>query len=192
IGAIREYEEYAKSKLGSQYQLINSTSYIPEKRALEARYNFLKRNIDTTKEYKEGTKKAYRDAFNEEFKDNFKEGVEATVKYKITEKILGAGSRALTTVALFFVWSTPAGGGELPPNEIKTKSDPRKIVTPATYGYLAKYFPEYIEAKGNEYRLVGSYKDAMIPPKNQGEKIDKVIFKDIKNFYDGTKTLDEK
>ena len=192
IGAIREYEEYAKSKLGSQYQLINSTSYIPEKRALEARYNFLKRNIDTTKEYKEGTKKAYRDAFNEEFKDNFKEGVEATVKYKIAEKILGAGSIALTTVALFFVWSTPAGGGELPPNEIKTKSDPRKTVTPATYGYLAKHFPEYIEAKGNEYTLKGNYKDGMIPPKNQGEKINKVIFKDIKNFYDGTKTLDEK
>ena len=192
IGAIREYEEYAKSKLGSQYQLINSTSYIPEKRALEARYNFLKRNIDTTKEYKEGTKKAYRDAFNEEFKDNFKEGVEATVKYKIAEKILGAGSIALTTVTLFFVWSTPAGGGELPPNEIKTKSDPRKTVTPATYGYLAKHFPEYIEAKGNEYTLKGNYKDGMIPPKNQGEKINKVIFKDIKNFYDGTKTLDEK
>ena len=192
IGAIREYEEYAKSKLGSQYQLINSTSYIPEKRAVEARYNFLKRNIDTTKEYKEGTKKAYRDAFNEEFKDNFKEGVEATVKYKIAEKILGAGSRALTTVALFFVWSTSAGGGELPPNEIKTKSDPRKTVTPATYGYLAKHFPEYIEAKGNEYTLKGNYKDGMIPPKNQGEKINKVIFEDIKNFYDGTKTLDEK
>ena len=192
IGAIREYEEYAKSKLGSQYQLINSTSYIPEKRAVEARYNFLKRNIDTTKEYKEGTKKAYRDAFNEEFKDNFKEGVEATVKYKIAEKILGAGSRALTTVALFFVWSTSAGGGELPPNEIKTKSDPRKTVTPATYGYLAKHFPEYIEAKGNEYILKGNYKDGMIPPKNQGEKINKVIFEDIKNFYDGTKTLDEK
>ena len=32
----------------------------------------------------------------------------------------------------------------------------------------------------------------MISPKNQGEKIDKVIFKDIKNFYYGTKTLDEK
>ena len=32
----------------------------------------------------------------------------------------------------------------------------------------------------------------MIPPKNQGEKIDKVIFEDIKNFYYGTKTLDEK
>ena len=32
----------------------------------------------------------------------------------------------------------------------------------------------------------------MIPPKNQREKIDKVIFEDIKNFYYGTKTLDEK
>ena len=32
----------------------------------------------------------------------------------------------------------------------------------------------------------------MIPPKNQGEKIDKVIFEDIKNFYYGTKTLDDK
>ena len=32
----------------------------------------------------------------------------------------------------------------------------------------------------------------MIPPKNQGEKIDKVIFADIKNFYYGTKTLDDK
>ena len=32
----------------------------------------------------------------------------------------------------------------------------------------------------------------MLPPKNQGEKINKVIFEDIKNFYDGTKTLDEK
>ncbi|WP_228115655.1 hypothetical protein [Fusobacterium pseudoperiodonticum] len=32
----------------------------------------------------------------------------------------------------------------------------------------------------------------MIPPKNQGEKIDKVIFEDIKNFYYETKTLDEK
>ena len=65
IGTIREYEEYAKSKLGSQYQLVNSTSYIPEKEALKARYNFLRRNIDTTKEYKEGTKKAYSDAFEE-------------------------------------------------------------------------------------------------------------------------------
>ncbi|MFA1744136.1 hypothetical protein ACDQ58_03915, partial [Fusobacterium animalis] len=192
IGAIREYEEYAKSKLGSQYQLINSTSYIPEKRALEARYNFLKRNIDTTKEYKEGTKKAYRDAFNEEFKDNFKEGVEATVKYKIGEKILETGSETLATVGLFFLWSTPAGGGELLPNQIKTKKDPRKIITPTTYGYLAKHYPEYIEAKGDEYTLVGSYKNAMLPPKNQGEKINKVIFEDIKNFYDGTKTLDQK
>ena len=32
----------------------------------------------------------------------------------------------------------------------------------------------------------------MIPPKNQREKIDKVIFEDIKNFYYGTKTLDDK
>ena len=32
----------------------------------------------------------------------------------------------------------------------------------------------------------------MLPPKNQGEKIDKVIFEDIKNFYYGTKTLDDK
>ena len=55
-----------------------------------------------------------------------------------------------------------------------------------------KDFPEYIKAKGNEYTLAGNYKDAMIPPKNQREKIDKVIFKDIKNFYYGTKTLDEK
>ncbi len=76
IESIRKYEEYAKTELASQYQLINSTSYIPEKRAAEARYNFLRRNIDTTKEYKEGTKKVYRDAFKEEFKDNFKEGVE--------------------------------------------------------------------------------------------------------------------
>ena len=63
---------------------------------------------------------------------------------------------------------------------------------PTTYGYLAKHYPEYIEAKGDEYTLVGSYKNAMLPPKNQGEKINKVIFEDIKNFYDGTKTLDEK
>ena len=94
-------------------------------------------------------------------------------------------------MGLFFLWSTPAGGGELPPNEIKTKSDPRKIITPATYGHLAEHFPEYIEAKGNEYTLKGNYKNGMIPPKNQGEKINKVIFKDIKNFYDGTKTLDD-
>ena len=191
IGTIREYEEYAKTQLAPQWELINSTSYIPEKIAVEARYNFLRRNIDTTKEYKEGTKKAYSDAFEEAYIDNFKEGVETTVKYKIGEKILEKGSKALGTVGLFFLWSTPAGGGELPPNKIKTKSDPRKIITPATYGYLVKYFPEYIEAKGNEYKLVGSYKDAMILPKNQGEKINKVIFKDIKNFYDGTKTLDD-
>ncbi|MFZ8019501.1 hypothetical protein ACO1GU_08130 [Fusobacterium watanabei] len=95
-------------------------------------------------------------------------------------------------MGLFFLWSTPAGGGELLPNEIKTKRDPRKIITPATYGYLEKRFPEYIEAKGNEYTLKGNYKDGMLPPKNQGEKIDKVIFEDIKNFYYGTKTLDDK
>ena len=192
IGTIREYEEYAKNKLASQYQLINSTSYIPEKRAAEARYNFLKRNIDTTKEYKEGTEKVYRDAFEEAYIDNFKEGVEATVKYEIAKKVVETGSKTFGTVGLFFLWSTPAGGGELPPNRIKTKSDPRKIITPATYGYLAKYFPEYIEAKGNEYTIKGNYRDGMLPPKNQGEKINKVIFEDIKNFYDGTKTLDEK
>ena len=192
IGTIREYEEYAKIQLAPQWEFINSSSYIPEKEAARARYNFLRRNIDTTKEYKEGTKKAYRDAFNEEFKDNFKEGVEATVKYKIGEKILETGSETLATVGLFFLWSTPAGGGELLPNQIKTKKDPRKIITPTTYGYLAKHYPEYIEAKGDEYTLVGSYKNAMLPPKNQGEKINKVIFEDIKNFYDGTKTLDEK
>ena len=192
IESIRKYEEYAKTELASQYQLINSTSYIPEKEALKARDNFLRRNIDTTKEYKEGTKKVYRDAFKEEFKDNVKEGVEGTVEYEIVKKVVEAGSIALTTVALFFLHSTPAGGGELLPNEIKTKRDPRKIITPATYGYLEKRFPEYIKAKGNEYTLAGNYKDAMILPKNQGEKIDKVIFADIKNFYYGTKTLDDK
>ena len=192
IGTIREYEEYAKTQLAPQWELINSTSYIPEKIAVEARYNFLRRNIDTTKEYKEGTKKAYSDAFEEAYIDNFKEGVETTVKYKIGEKILEKGSKALGTVGLFFLWSTPAGGGELPTNKIKTKSDPRKIITPATYGYLAKHFPEYIEAKGNEYTIKGNYRDGILPPKNQGEKINKVIFEDIKNFYDGTKTLDEK
>ena len=192
IESIRKYEEYAKTELASQYQLINSTSYIPEKRAAEARYNFLRRNIDTTKEYKEGTKKVYRDAFKEEFKDNFKEGVEGTVEYEIVKKVVETGSKTLATVGLFFLWSTPAGGGELLPNEIKTKRDPRKIITPATYGYLEKRFPEYIEAKGNEYTLKGNYKDGMLPPKNQGEKIDKVIFEDIKNFYYGTKTLDDK
>ena len=192
IESIRKYEEYAKTELASQYQLINSTSYIPEKRAAEARYNFLKRNIDTTKEYEEGTKKAYRDAFEEEYRSSFEEGVQDTVKFKLVEKVVETGSIALTTGALFFLHSTPAGGGELLPNEIKTKRDPRKIITPATYGYLAKRFPEYIEAKGNEYTLKGNYKDGMLPPKNQGEKIDKVIFKDIKNFYYGTKTLDGK
>jgi len=188
IGTIREYEEYAKMQLAPQWKFINSSNYIPEKEAARARYNFLRRNIDTTKEYKEGTKKAYSDAFEEAYIDNFKEGVETTVKYKIGEKILEKGSKALGTVGLFFLWSTPAGGGELLPNEIKTKSDPRKIITPATYGYLAKHFPEYIEAKGNEYTPKGNYKDGMLPPKNQGEKINKVIFEDIKNFYDGTKT----
>jgi len=192
IESIRKYEEYAKTELASQYQLINSTSYIPEKRAAEARYNFLKRNIDTTKEYEEGTKKAYRDAFEEEYRSSFEEGIKTTVEYKIGEKILETGSIALTTGALFLLHSTPAGGGELLPNEIKTKRDPRKIITPATYGYLEKRFPEYIKAKGNEYTLAGNYKDAMISPKNQGEKIDKVIFEDIKNFYYGTKTLDDK
>ena len=121
-----------------------------------------------------------------------KESVESTVKYEVAKKVVETGSRALTTGGLFFLWSTPAGGGELPPNENKTKSDPRKIITPATYGYLEKHFPEYIKAKGNEYTLAGNYKDGMLPPKNQREKIDKVIFKDIKNFYYGTKTLDEK
>ena len=191
IGTIREYEEYAKMQLAPQWKFINSSNYIPEKEAARARYNFLRRNIDTTKEYKEGTKKAYSDAFEEAYIDNFKEGVKATVKYEIAKKVVETGSKTLTTVGLFFLWSTPAGGGELPPNEIKTKSDPRKIITPATYRYLAENFPEYIEAKGNEYTLKGNYKNGMIPPKNQGEKINKVIFKDIKNFYDGTKTLDD-
>ena len=121
-----------------------------------------------------------------------KESVESTVKYEIAKKVVETGSKTLATGALFFLHSTSAGGGELLPNEIKTKSDPRKIITPATYGYLVKYFPEYIKAKGNEYTLVENYKDGMLPPKNQREKIDKVIFKDIKNFYYGTKTLDEK
>ena len=121
-----------------------------------------------------------------------KESVEGTVKYEIVKKVVKTGSKTLATGALFFLHSTPAGGSELLPNEIKTKSDPRKIIIPATYGYLAKHFPEYIEAKGNEYTLKGNYKDGMLPPKNQGEKINKVIFEDIKNFYDGTKTLDEK
>lgn len=121
-----------------------------------------------------------------------KESVESTVKYEVAKKVVETGSMALTTGGLFFLWSTPAGGGELPPNENKTKSDPRKIITPATYGYLEKHFPEYIKAKGNEYTLAGNYKDGMLPPKNQREKIDKVIFKDIKNFYYGTKTLDDK
>ena len=191
IGTIREYEEYAKMQLAPQWKFINSSNYIPEKEAARARYNFLRRNIDTTKEYKEGTKKAYSDAFEEAYIDNFKKGVKATVKYEIAKKVVETGSKTLTTVGLFFLWSTPAGGGELPPNEIKTKSDPRKIITPATYGHLAEHFPEYIEAKGNEYTLKGNYKNGMIPPKNQGEKINKVIFKDIKNFYDGTKTLDD-
>ena len=192
IESIRKYEEYAKTELASQLKLINSSNYIPEKEALKARDNFLRRNIDTTKEYKEGTKKVYRDAFKKEFKDNFKEGVEGTVEYEIGKKVVEIGSKTLATVGLFFLWSTPAGGGELLPNEIKTKSDPRKIITPATYGYLEKNFPEYIKTKGNEYTLAGNYKDAMIPPKNQREKIDKIIFKDIKNFYYGTKTLDDK
>ena len=191
IESIRKYEEYAKTELASQLKLINSSNYIPEKEALKARDNFLRRNIDTTKEYKEGTKKAYSDAFEEAYIDNFKEGVEGTVEYEIGKKVVETGSKTLATVGLFFLWSTPAGGGELLPNEIKTKSDPRKIITPATYGYLAEHFPEYIEAKGNEYTLKGNYKNGMIPPKNQGEKINKVIFKDIKNFYDGTKTLDD-
>ncbi|WP_204678151.1 hypothetical protein, partial [Fusobacterium nucleatum] len=190
--AIREYEEYAKTQLAPQWELINRSNYIPEKDALKARYNFLRRNIDTTKEYKEGTEKVYRSAFKEAYKDNFKEGVEGTVKYEIAKKVVEAGSKTLATVGLFFLWSTPAGGGELPPDQIKTKRDPRKIITPTTYGYLAKHYPEYIEAKGNEYTLKGNYKDGMLPPKNQGEKINKVIFEDIKNFYDGTKTLDEK
>ena len=190
--AIREYEEYAKTQLAPQWELINRSNYIPEKDALKARYNFLRRNIDTTKEYKEGTEKVYRSAFKEVYKDNFKEGVEGTVKYEIAKKVVEAGSKTLATVGLFFLWSTPAGGGELPPDQIKTKRDPRKIITPTTYGYLAKHYPEYIEAKGNEYTLKGNYKDGMLPPKNQGEKINKVIFEDIKNFYDGTKTLDEK
>ena len=192
IESIRKYEEYAKTELAPQLKLINSSNYIPEKEALKARDNFLRRNIDTTKEYKEGTKKVYRDAFKKEFKDNFKEGVEGTVGYEIGKKVVETGSILLTAGALFLLHSTPAGGGELLPNEIKTKRDPRKIITPATYGYLAKHFPEYIEAKGNEYTLKGNYKDAMILPKNQREKIDKVIFEDIKNFYYGTKTLDEK
>jgi len=192
IESIRKYEEYAKTELAPQLKLINTSNYIPEKEALKARDNFLRRNIDTTKEYKEGTKKVYMDAFEEEYRNSFEEGIKTTVKYKIGEKILETGSLAFTTVALFFLRSTPAGGGELLPNEIKTKRDPRKIITPATYGYLAKRFPEYIKAKGNEYTLAGNYKDAMIPPKNQREKIDKVIFEDIKNFYYGTKTLDEK
>ncbi len=192
IESIRKYEEYAKTELAPQLKLINSSNYIPEKEALKARDNFLRRNIDTTKEYKEGTKKVYRDAFKKEFKDNFKEGVEGTVEYEIGKKVVETGSILLTAGALFLLHSTPAGGGELLPNEIKTKRDPRKIITPATYGYLAKHFPEYIEAKGNEYTLKGNYKDAMIPPKNQREKIDKVIFEDIKNFYYGTKTLDDK
>ena len=192
IESIRKYEEYAKTELAPQLKLINTSNYIPEKEALKARDNFLRRNIDTTKEYKEGTKKVYRDAFKKEFKDNFKEGVEGTVEYEIGKKVVETGSILLTAGALFLLHSTPAGGGELLPNEIKTKRDPRKIITPATYGYLAKHFPEYIEAKGNEYTLKGNYKDAMIPPKNQREKIDKVIFEDIKNFYYGTKTLDEK
>ena len=191
IETIRKYEEYAKTQLASQWELINFSNYIPEKEALKARYNFLKRNIDATKEYREGTKKVYRDAFDEAFEDNFKEAAADTVKYTIGEKILETGSKTLATVGLFFLWSTPVGGDELLPNQIKTKRDPRKIITPATYGYLAKHYPEYIEAKENEYTLVGSYKNAMLPPKNQGEKIDKVIFKDIKNFYYGTKTLDE-
>ena len=192
IGTIREYEEYAKTQLAPQWELINSTSYIPEKEALKAKYNFLRRNIDTTKEYKEGTKKVYSDAFKEEYRNSFEEGIKTTVKYEVAKKVVETGSKTLATGGLFFLWSTPAGGGELLPNEIKTKSDPRKIITPATYGYLEKHFPEYIKAKGNEYRLAGNYKDGMLPPKNQGEKINKVIFEDIKNFYDGTKTLDEK
>ena len=192
IENIRKYEEYAKTELAPQLKLINTSNYIPEKEALKARDNFLRRNIDTTKEYKEGTKKVYMDAFEEEYRNSFEEGIKTTVEYKIGEKILETGSLAFTTVALFFLRSTPAGGGELLPNEIKTKRDPRKIITPATYGYLEKRFPEYIKAKGNEYTLAGNYKDAMIPPKNQREKIDKVIFEDIKNFYYGTKTLDEK
>jgi len=192
IESIRKYEEYAKTELAPQLKLINTSNYIPEKEALKARDNFLRRNIDTTKEYKEGTKKVYMDAFEEEYRNSFEEGIKTTVEYKIGEKILETSSLAFTTVALFFLRSTPAGGGELLPNEIKTKRDPRKIITPATYGYLEKRFPEYIKAKGNEYTLAGNYKDAMIPPKNQREKIDKVIFEDIKNFYYGTKTLDEK
>ena len=192
IESIRKYEEYAKTELAPQLKLINTSNYIPEKEALKARDNFLRRNIDTTKEYEEGTKKAYRDAFEEEYRNSFEEGIKTTVEYKIGEKVVEIGSIALTTVTLFLLHSTPAGGGELLPNEIKTKRDPRKIITPATYGYLAKHFPEYIEAKGNEYTLKGNYKDAMIPSKNQREKIDKVIFEDIKNFYYGTKTLDEK
>ncbi|MDU2236765.1 MAG: hypothetical protein E7E25_11900, partial [Fusobacterium periodonticum] len=182
IESIRKYEEYAKTELAPQLKLINTSNYIPEKEALKARDNFLRRNIDTTKEYKEGTKKVYMDAFEEEYRNSFEEGIKTTVEYKIGEKILETSSLAFTTVALFFLRSTPAGGGELLPNEIKTKRDPRKIITPATYGYLEKRFPEYIKAKGNEYTLAGNYKDAMIPPKNQREKIDKVIFEDIKNF----------
>lgn len=85
-------------------------------------------------------------------------------------------------MGLFFLWSTPAGGGELLPNQIKTKKDPRKIITPTTYGYLAKHYPEYIEAKGDEYTLVGSYKNAMLPPKNQGEKLIKLSLRILRIF----------
>ena len=141
-----ESDDEAKKRLLKEYEKVQKER---EKEAARARYNFLRRNIDTTKEYKEGTKKAYSDAFEEAYIDNFKEGVKATVKYEIAKKVVETGSKTLTTVGLFFLWSTPAGGGELPPNEIKTKSDPRKIITPATYGYLAEHFPEYIEAKGD-------------------------------------------
>ena len=166
-----------------KYSEVTADGYRAERKA---------KNDIAVKEYKEGTKKAYSDAFEEEYRNSFEEGIKTTVKYEGAKKVVETGSKTLATGALFFLHSTPAGGGELLPNEIKTKSDPRKIITPATYGYLKKHFPEYIKARGNEYILAGNYKDAMISPKNQGEKIDKVIFKDIKNFYYGTKTLDEK
>ncbi|MBR8823748.1 hypothetical protein IX293_002022 [Fusobacterium necrophorum] len=188
IESVGEYEEYAKTRLAPQWKLVNSSNYVPEKDALKARYYFLRRNIDTTKEYKEGTNKAYIDGLKEGTVEGAREGA----KFKLAETVLKGGSRLGATVGAFFLWSTPAGGGELLPNEIKTKRDPRKIISTDTYVYLVSNFPEYIKAKENEYTVVGKYENGIIPQKNQAQKMNKGILKEIKNFYEGTPTLDEK
>ena len=192
IGVVREYEKYAREEVPLQFELMNSSAYTLEKAAYKSRYLYLRRNIDTTKEYREDITVAYKDGF----KEGITEGAVTGAGYKLAEKII-TGTASVSSMAIggFFFWSEDAGAPD--PTTlglVEPKKDPRKRISAETDLYMSSRFPEYYKQKGAEYTVISdlNYKNGINIPRNQAEKMDKAILRDIKNYYDSTPTLDKK